>query len=316
MRDGRTDARVLPRGTLVAIFFVFLWASAYVPSKIASTQSPPLWFLVVRFAIAGLVLAVLALALRRPFPRTLRAYSVAALLGIFANALYLGFTYVALRHLASGMGAIVASLNPLVLAVVAPRALGERLDARKAAGLALGFGGVLAIVAFRSGSGTATTHDVLFAFAGVCASVASTVLYKRYATGIDLIALSALQLLAASAALIPVAYLLEGAPHVHASGALFGALAYLVVVLSIGTTLLWFWLLARGEASRVSAYYFLTPAFGLGLSALLLHERIAWHDLLGLLAVASGIVLVQRDSIGARPPAPKSVAETETAESS
>ena len=312
MRADRTVARVLPRGTLVAIFFVFLWASAYVPSKIASTQSPPLWFLVARFAIAGLLLAMLTLALRRPFPRTLRAYSIAALLGIFANALYLGFTYLALQHLTSGMGAIVASLNPLVLAIVAPRALGERLDARKAAGLALGFGGVLAIVAARAGTGTATTHDVLFAFAGVCASVASTILYKRYATGIDLMALSALQLLAASAALAPVAYLLEGPPHVHATGALFGALAYLVVVLSIGTTLLWFWLLARGEASRVSAYYFLTPAFGLGLSALLLHEPIAWHDVLGLLAVASGIVLVHRPCIGARVRAPKTISETET----
>jgi drug/metabolite transporter (DMT)-like permease len=285
---------VLPRGTLIAIFFVFLWASAYVPSKIASTQSPPLWFLSLRFGLAGLALAGLALALRRPFPRTPHAYGVAALLGILANALYLGFTYIALQHLASGMGAIVASLNPLVLAVVAPRALGERLDATKAAGLVLGFGGVLAIVAARTGTGTATPHDVLFAFAGVCASVASTVLYKRYATGIDLIVLSALQLLAASAVLLPVAYLLEGLPHVRPSGALLGALAYLVVVLSIGSTLLWFWLLARGEASRVSAFYFLTPAFGLGLSALLLHERIVWRDAFGLLAVASGIVLVQR----------------------
>jgi drug/metabolite transporter (DMT)-like permease len=308
---ARTVARVVPRGTLVAIFFVFLWASAYVPSKIAATQSPPLWFLVVRFGIAGVGLAAIALSLRRPFPRPRHAYEVAALLGVLANALYLGFTYIALRHLASGMGAIVASLNPLVLAVVAPRALGERLDARKAAGLALGFGGVLAIVAARAGTGTATPGDVLFAFAGVCASVASTVLFKRYATGIDLIALSALQLLAASAVLVPVAYLVEGVPHVHPSGALLGALAYLVVVLSIGTTLLWFWLLARGEASRVSAYYFLTPAFGLALSALLLHERIAWHDVLGLVAVASGIVLVQRP-IGARVRAPNSVAETET----
>jgi drug/metabolite transporter (DMT)-like permease len=281
-------------GTLVAIFFVFLWASAYVPSKIASTQSPPLWFLVVRFGIAGLMLGALALALRRPFPHTRRAWSIAAVLGILTNALYLGFTYIALRHLASGMGAIVASLNPLVLAIVAPRALGERLDARKAIGLALGFGGVLAIVVARTGTGTATPQDVSLACAGVCASVASTVLYKRYATGIDLIALSSIQLLVASAVLVPVAWLAEGLPHVHVTGALVGAFAYLVLVLSVGTTLLWFWLLARGEASRVSAYYFLTPAFGLALSAVLLHERIAWHDAIGLVAIASGIVLVQR----------------------
>ena len=65
-------------------------------------------------------------------------------------------------------------------------------------------------------------------------------------------------------------------------------------MLSGGATLLWFWLLTHGEASRVSAYYYLTPAFGLALSALLLHERIGAHDLAGLVAIAAGIALVQR----------------------
>ena len=69
---------------------------------------------------------------------------------------------------------------------------------------------------------------------------------------------------------------------------------YVVLVMSFGASVLWFWLLARGEASRVSAYYFLTPVFGLALSALLLHEPVGPHDLVGLGAIALGIALVQR----------------------
>jgi len=53
-------------------------------------------------------------------------------------------------------------------------------------------------------------------------------------------------------------------------------------------------LLSKGEASRVSAYYYLTPAFGLALSALLLHEPVEAHDVVGLVAIAGGIALVQR----------------------
>jgi drug/metabolite transporter (DMT)-like permease len=284
-----------PVGAAIAIAYVFLWASAYVPSKIASTESDPFWFLAVRFTTAGAVLALLAGASRRRFPSTLRVWAIGAAIGILANAVYLGFTYTALRHLSSGMGSIVASTNPLVLALVAPFVLREPLTPVKGVGLALGFGGVLAIVVGRGGSPAAAPLDVLLAFAGVCASVASTVLYKRFAAGEPLLPLTAIQLGAAGIVLVPIAALVSGPPHAQVTPQLIAAFVYLVAVLSVGASLLWFWLLAHGEASRVSAYYYLTPAFGLALAAVLLHEPIGLHDLLGLAAIAAGIVLAQRN---------------------
>jgi drug/metabolite transporter (DMT)-like permease len=278
----------------VAILYIFLWASAYVPSKVAALESPALWFLAVRFAAAGLVLAVLALALRRAWPSTWRAWLVAAGLGVLANSLYLGLTYTALHHLSSGMGAIIASTNPLVLALIAPWLLGEKLTGPKFAGMLLGFAGVLAIVAWRTGTQTALPVDVALAFGGVLSGVASTILFKRWAAQSDLLVLNAIQLLSASVVMVPVAFWVSGVPQVAVTPELLGSFVYLVLVLSVGASLLWFWLLARGEASRVSAYFFLTPVFGLGLSALLLHEPIGPHDLLGLAAIAGGIALVQR----------------------
>lgn len=284
-----------PLGTALALLYILLWASAYVPSKIASVGSDPLWFLAVRFVLAGSLLAALAVISGQPFPRGARAWLVAAGLGVLANDLYLGLTYTALQHhLSSGMGAIVASLNPLVLAVVAPALLAERLTPLKGFGLALGFGGVVALVEARTGTGTAAPSDVMLALCGVCAGVASTILYKRAAVGQSLIAINAVQLLVAGVAIVPVAALRAGVPHVTVTWALAASLAYLVVVVSCGASLLWFRLLSRGEASRVSAYYFLTPAFGLALSALVLHERVGFGDLPGLAAIAGGIALVQR----------------------
>ncbi|MBD5635004.1 MAG: DMT family transporter [Candidatus Eremiobacteraeota bacterium] len=283
-----------PGGAAITVFYIFLWASAYVPSKIASIESQPFWFLAVRFATAGAVLALVAVVVRAPFPKTVLGWVVGCSLGILANALYLGLTYLALHRLSSGMGAIVASTNPLVLAAIAPFALGERLSLFKSFGLLLGFGGVLAIVLARSSSGGAAWPDVSLAFGGVCASVASTVLYKRLGTNENLLALSAIQLCTAGLVLVPFAALSSGPPHVHLTPELVAAFWYLVLVLSIGATLLWFWLLTHGEASRVSAYYYLTPAFGLALSAIVLHEPLAAHDAFGLAAIAAGIVLVQR----------------------
>ncbi len=292
-----TADRCVPRNALatpLAVFYIFLWASAYVPSKVASIEANPLWFLVARFSTAGLVLGAIAIALRRPFPQTIRGWGVAALLGILANAAYLALTYEALRHLSSGMGAIVASTNPLVLSLVAPALLGEKLGLWKAIGLAAGFLGVVWIVLARSGTGTAMPADVALAFGGVCASVASTVLFKRAGIREDLLALNAVALVAAGLVLVPVALLTAGIGPIVLTRELVLAFAYLVVVVSVGASLLWFWLLGSGEASRVSAFYFLTPAFGLAISAVLLHERLDVADLGGLAAIAAGIAIVQR----------------------
>ncbi len=281
-------------GVAGALFYIFLWASAFVPSKIGVLDSSPLWFLVVRFAVSGLLALAVARAAGARFPRTRNDLVAAFVLGVLGNAVYLGCTYVALRHLASGVGAIVASTNPLTLALVAPWLLREPLTRSKILGMLLGFGGVVWIMLVRTGSGSANLSDVALAFGGVLGSVASTIAFKRWCANLDLRAVNALQLFAAGLVLLPLAVVLEGAPHARWSWELIASFWYVVLVMSLGASLLWFWLLTHGEASRVSAYYFLTPVFGLGLAALLLHEPVGMRDLGGLAAISLGIVLVQR----------------------
>jgi probable blue pigment (indigoidine) exporter len=297
-------------GTALALLYIFLWASAFVPSRVLSRMGEPLWVLTVRFAIASVLMAVVVVALRRPWPRTGAAWVQIAVYGLLANAGYLGCTYEALRHLSSGMGAIIASTNPLLLALVAPALLNESLTGRKIVGLLLGFGGVLVAMWARAGTQAARPVDVLLAFVGVVALVGSTLVFKRLRTAEDLLAANTVQLGTASVALLPLAILLEGAPHLPLTAEFTLNLAYLVLVMSLGATFLWFWLLRHGEASRVSAFYFLTPIFGLGLGALLLGEPVRPLDGLGLAAVAAGIVLVQSSRGRAVPAAVKETERT------
>jgi drug/metabolite transporter (DMT)-like permease len=279
--------------TVAAIFFVALWGSAFVPSKIGVLASSPLWFLVVRFAVSGAVTLVIALACGAPWPSGRRAWTLIVALGVLANALYLGFTYEALRHLAAGVGSVVTSTNPLFLALAAPALLGERLTVKKSAGLLLGFAGVLWIMWSRRGSGTAEPHDVALVLIAVLASVASTIVYKKFLVRLDVRMTTALQLFAASIVLLPFAIVMEGAPHVTWGVPIVASFIYLVAVMSVGASLLWFWLLEKGEASRVTAYYFLSPVFGL-LIASFFGEPLSIHDLGGLIAIAIGIAIVQR----------------------
>jgi drug/metabolite transporter (DMT)-like permease len=257
--------------TSAAIFFVFL----------------------VRFAVSGAVALAIALALGAAWPRGRRAWTLIVALGVLANAVYLGFTYEAVRHLAAGVGSVVTSTTPLVLALVAPALLGEKLTGKKAIGMLLGFGGVVAIMVARSGTGTANARDVLLCFGGVIASVAGTIVFKKFLVELDVRMTTALQLFAASTAGLPFAVVLEGAPHVTWGVPVVAAFLYLVAVMSVGGSLLWFWLLEKGEASRVTAYYFLSPVFGL-LIASFFGEPLSPRDLGGLVAIAFGIAIVQR----------------------
>src|SRR5256885_4599738 len=175
----RTIAARRALGAGAAILYVFLWATAFVPSRVLARDAPPLWILTIRFAIAGGILLALAAAMRLPIPRDLRTWTRLFALGLGANALYLGLTYLALRRLSAGMGSIIASTNPLILALLAPWLLRGPLTGRELIGLLLGVGGVVLALHARAGSQNPRFRDVLLALAGGLGFVFSNILYKR-----------------------------------------------------------------------------------------------------------------------------------------
>src|SRR5258707_98260 len=258
----RVEDRMLARrpalGVAAALFYIFLWASAFVPSRVLARGAPPISILSLRFLVAG------------------------------------GLLLVALTHMSAGMGSIIASTNPLMMALVAPFLLREPLTGRKLLGLLLGFGGVVLTMHARAGSGAARPQDVLLALIGVVAFVASNILFKRIRERPHPVVLNGAQLASAGLAMIPAALLIEGMPHIHLTGPLIASLGYLVLILSVGASMLWFWILQHGEASRVSAYFFLTPVFGLLSGVLLLNEPLRSLDGIGLGVIALGLWLVTR----------------------
>lgn len=285
-----------PLTVVVALAYITLWSSAFIATKIGVAHSPPLTLLVVRFLTAAAILAAIAAWRGLAPPRDARAWARLALFGSLNSGLALAFTYEALRHLSAGMGSIITASNPLLLALVAPRLLGEALTRRKAIGMALGFGGVVFVMQSRLivARHLDTPRGMVLSFMHVVTIVAATILYKRLAPREDPLVVNAVQLGAGGLVLLAPALAFERPGAVQLDIPLVLSFIYLVFAISIGASLLWLWLLRRGEASVVSAYYFLTPIFGLLFAALLLGEPLSPRDAIGLAAVAGGIALIGR----------------------
>ncbi len=285
-----------PLMTLAALFYILLWSSAFIATKIGVTHSPPLSLLATRFLCAALVMALLAWICKLPRPQGWLAWGRLALFGLLNSAFYLGCNYEALRSLSAGMGSIIAATNPLLLTLIAPIVLRERLTWWRILGLLLGFGGVVFVMGARLNENGQrdTAGGMLLACIGILGLVGATLFYKRYPPQEHAFVVNAVQLGAAGLSLVLPALLFEHPEQVHIDMPLLWSFLYLVLIISIGASLLWFWLLKRGEASAVSAYYFLTPIAGLALAALFLGEPFGVRDLLGLVAVATGIALINR----------------------
>ncbi|MCU0491252.1 MAG: EamA family transporter [Chloroflexaceae bacterium] len=293
--ESPTESLSPPVYTALALLFSFLWSTGFVAAKYGLLSSPPLFMMGFRFLMAGGVLLLIVVLLRRSLPNNRRDWGRLGVLGLFSIAGFFGITAIALQGVSAGTGAVLASTNPLLLALVAPFLLSERLGWQKIVGMLIAFGSVVAVMWSRMGGGESPLHMALVLLAN-SSMITGTILFKRWKLGYDLAAMNAVQLLVGGVALLIPSLLFE---PVLSGGVtwdmnLFYALLYQCIMLSWVTMLLYLFLLRKGDASKANTFLFLNPIFGLFLGALLLGESLHPMDFIGTLGVAFGIYLVLR----------------------
>jgi drug/metabolite transporter (DMT)-like permease len=217
--------------------------------------------------------------------------------GLFLHAGYLGGVFWAISvGVPAGVSAVVVSLQPVLTAVLATRVLDERLVARQWLGLALGVSGVALVVgpglAASAGSSAALPVSGLLACVVALGSGTAATLYqKRHGDGIPLAWGTAVQYAAAAVVLAALALGTEQL-RIDWTGELVAALAWLVLVLSLGAVLLLLLLLRRGTASGVSSLLYLVPPAVALEAYLMFGERLAALSLGGVAVAALGVALV------------------------
>lgn len=277
--------------------FVSLWSTGYIAMKYAAPFAEPFTFLAIRFALVVALLAPFVLLVGR-WRIAWRAAGWAALVGALLHGVYLGGVFWAIKHgMPAGIVALIVSTQPLVSASLVAPLLGERVELRHWIGLGLGLAGT-AIVLFPDAdlAGAAVRPDMVCASVLALASITlGTALQKAWFADIDVRAALLPQYVGATVIVGLAALLLETREIVWSAAAI-SAMAWLVLVLSVGAISLLLLLLRRNEVWRTATMFYLVPPLTALSAWLLFGEQLQAVQLIGMALVVFAMVL-------ARPPA-------------
>jgi drug/metabolite transporter (DMT)-like permease len=272
--------------------FVVLWSTGFIATKYVLRGAEPLTYLAIRMVLVVGLMAVIVAIARPPWPnRAGIAHSAVA--GILVHGFYLGGTAVAIAHsIPAGLSALIPGLQPILTSTLANRWLGERVAPLQWAGLLLGLAGVVLILHDRPMGGEAGWGWLASGVSLI--SITVGMLYqRRYCGKIDWRAGNLVQYIAVAIFFVVGAALFES-NAVHWTGEFVASLVWLVVVLSIGSIGLLYWLIRRRAATSVASLFYLVPAVTAAMAYLLFGERLDPVAILGMAACAAAVFLVNR----------------------
>lgn len=295
----RADS-TLALASLYPLLFVALWSTGFIGAKFGLPDAEPLTFLSLRYAIVLVLMSALAWAMRAPWPRTAREWMHIGVSGVLVHGIYLGGVFIAIGHgLPAGVTAIVVGLQPVLTALGAGLLLGERVRGTQWAGLVLGFAGVALVVAHKvvaasagAGSGMVLTM-LLPAVIALLAITAGTLYQKRFCPSFDLRTGSVIQFLP-TLALTGLAAMATETMVVHWTPAFVFALAWLVLVLSLGAVTLLNVLIRNGSAVNVASLFYLVPPSTALFAWALFGETLTGLALLGMVLTVAGVWLARK----------------------
>jgi drug/metabolite transporter (DMT)-like permease len=286
------------RAEVVLVLANIVYATSYVATRLTLADVPPSTLALIRLVVGSLILVPLALALRRPGASTLssadrwRVFWMGAL--GFAGAFAL--SHWGLARSTATNGALLITVEPVTLLVLAPLLLGERLTRREGAGAALALLGATLVVAngIPGLSEALVPHwrgDLLLVLAGV-AYASYSLIGREILARHSSLSVTAWSMAWGAGAMLPLA-LIE-----RASGALprvtptaIAGTLYLAVVITALGYLAWNYALERVSASRAAIFLNLQPLVGALLGVAVLGESLTPYTVAGGGLILAGLTL-------------------------
>ena len=273
-----------------------IWGLNWPIGKIALDQVPPWAVRTTALVLAGAVLMLAAVASGRSLRvRREHWWRLFAAGGLSLSAYNVLVAFAQLSA-STARVAVLAYTMPIWATVLARVFLGEVIDRRKAAGLALGLAGLAALMWPVIAAGRLEL-GLLFALGGGLAWAGGTIVFKRYPIDAPGVTIAAWQNLIGVVIVGCGMLMFEGPPELRGlAGQTYAAITYQGVMSLALATVMWLTVLARIPASVAALGTLMVPAVGMLGAVVMLGERPTITDWTGLALIlaASGAVLAPR----------------------
>ncbi|MCU0814118.1 MAG: DMT family transporter [Burkholderiaceae bacterium] len=292
----RADDRAALIAAMPAVF-VLIWSTGFVVARYGMPHAPPMTFLAWRYALSVLAFAAWIAWARPAWPRDRMQWGHLAVAGVLMHGGYLGGVWAAVKAgIPAGTVALIVGLQPLLTALwVAWSGSEQRVGARQWLGLLLGLAGLALVVGRKFGLGEVTPFNFALSVLALASITVGTLYQKRHVAPCDVRTANAVQLLAAFAVTAPLAALEAERMVLHPE--LVGAMAWSVLVLTLGGSSLLYLLIQRGAATRVTSLMYLVPPCTAVLAWWLFDEALGPVVLAGIALTALGVALVVREPV-------------------
>lgn len=278
----------MPRRDLLDLLLLgAIWGAAFLFIRMAVPEFGPVALVEVRVLIAASALVALV-ALRRQLKEFRSRWGALVLIGTINTAVPFALFAYATRTVPAGFAAVLNASVPLFGALLGRAFFAEKLGLTRATGLAIGFAGVLVLVArdltVGGGAlaiGAALTGSSLYAL--------SAHLTRRLLPGVPSLIIAAGSLVASAGLLLVPSLFLW--PPAMPSAAAWGSTVTLALLCTAYGYIVYFRLLERAGATSAMAVTYLIPMFGMIWGGIFLGERVTAPMLIGCMLIFAGIAV-------------------------
>lgn len=276
------------------LLLALVWGASFLAIRVALDEVPVLWVVAHRVGWAAAILWAVVLVRRESLPRDARLWGACLVMGLLNNVIPFTLMAWGQLHIETGLTSILNASTAIFGVVVATLAFpDERLTARRAVGVLMGFLGVATAV----GLGALGTLDLrslgqLAVLGGAFSYALAGSWARKTLSGLSPLVAAAGMLTGAALVMVPAAWTLDGPPDLSLTPRTLVAIAYYAVVSTAFAYLLYYRILAMAGSGNLLLCTLLIPPVAILLGAFVLGETLAPRAFAGFAVLAVGLLIL------------------------